>query len=65
MATETPTLENCIIYWASLVIWSDSRFSWAEKDFAQREKFEQKPVVTREEMKALCIAAKSGKKTAK
>ena len=31
---------------------------------AQREKFEQKPVVTRKEMKAFFIRAKSGKKAA-
>ena len=31
---------------------------------AQREKFEQKPVVTREEKKAIFVAAKSVKKAA-
>ena len=36
------------------MIWSDL----VEKNFAQREKFEQKPVVTTEEMKTFVIAAK-------
>ena len=41
------------------MIWSDL----VEKNFGQREKFEQKPVVTTEEMKTFVIAAKkSGKK---